>query len=334
MKKRVSIKNIAESLGISTATVSLVLSGKATHGRVSEEITKKIKETAKSMNYMPNGLARSLRVGHTNTIGLIVADISNPFFGVLALHIQEKAEELGYTVIIVNTNEDDKRMGKLIDILKSRQVDGYLIIPTEHSDIEIRELLNNKVPLVLIDRYFPHIQANHVVIDNYKASFEATQLLISKNCKSICLFTYRSDLQHIVERKNGYRDALLKAGLYNEENMFEVNYTSITKDITSTINQILTKNKNIDGIFFTTNSISIIGIKELLTHGVKIQEDIQVVCFDKSDAFDFMNISIPYVSQPIANMGRKAVDVLIKQITNQEPDLDSVIYKLSATLIQ
>ena len=334
MKKTVSIKNIAETLGISTATVSLVLSGKATNGRVSEEITRKIKETAKSMNYMPNGLARSLRVGRTNTLGLIVADISNPFFGLLTLHIQEKAEELGYTVIIVNTNEDDIRMGKLVDILKSRQVDGYLIIPTEHGDIYIKELLANKVPLVLIDRYFPDIQTNHVVIDNYKASYDATRLLIHKDCKNICLFMYKSNLQHIVERKNGYCEALKKEGLYNENYIYEINYNNIEKDIADAVDKIVKSKKKIDGIFFVTNTISIIGIKELLRHGVKIQKEIQVICFDKSDAFDFMDVSIPYVSQPVAGMGKKAVEVLVNQITKKEPDLDSVIYKLSAKLIQ
>lgn len=334
MKKKVSIKNIAESLGISTATVSLVLSGKASGGRVSEEIAAKIRETAKAMNYMPNGLARSLRMGRTNTIGLIVADISNPFFGQLALHIQEKAEELGYTVIIANTNEDDLRMGKLIDILKGRQVDGYLIVPTEHGDEYIKELQENKAPLVLVDRWFPNLQTNNSIIDNYKASYDATRLLIDKGCCNICVFVYKSNLQHIVERKNGAIDALKQAGLYNEKLIFEVSYTSITPDIATAINKILTSNTGIDGMFFTTNSISLIGIKELLNNGVQIQKQIQVVCFDKSDAFDFMDVSIPYVQQPIAAMGRKAVEILIYQITGTEQEAGVMIFKLPATLVQ
>ncbi len=334
LKKKVSIKNIAESLGISTATVSLVLSGKTVEGRVSKEIASKVRETAKSMNYLPNGLARSLRVGRTHTIGLIVADISNPFFGVLALHVQEKAESLGYTVIIANTNEDDVRMGKMVDILKSRQVDGYLIVPTEHGDQYIMQLVENKTPFVLIDRHFPHIQTNNVIIDNYKASYDATKLLISKGCKNICLFVYKSNLQHIIERKSGYCDALTKAGLYKDEYLFEVDYTNITEDINNGIQRILSQENLIDGIFFTTNSISIIGIKELLHKGVEIQKQIQLVCFDKSDAFDFMDITIPYIRQPIAGMGRKSVDILVDQITKKEPDTDLIMCKLSAKLIE
>lgn len=334
MKKRASIKSIAESLGISTATVSLVLSNKATNGRVGDEMAKKIRETAKSMNYMPNGLARSLRVGHTNTIGLIVADISNPFFSALALHVQKKAEELGYTVIIANTNEEDQRMGKMIDILKSRQVDGYLIVPTENGEPYISDLLDSKVPLVLVDRCFPHLHTSNVVIDNYGASYNATKLLIEKGCRNICLFIYKSNMQHIVERKNGYCDALKKAGLYREEYLFEVDYFHINEDITKGIDHILSLGNQVDGIFFTTNTISIIGIKDLLNRGVKVQEDMQVVCFDKSDAFDFMDITIPYVLQPIASMGRQAVDILVNQITRKEPDLALLVCKLSAKLVE
>lgn len=334
MKKKVSIKNIAESLGISTATVSLVLSGKASGGRVSDEIAAKIRETAKAMNYMPNGLARSLRMGRTNTIGLIVADISNPFFGQLALHIQEKAEELGYTVIIANTNEDDLRMGKLIDILKGHQVDGYLIVATEHGDEYINELQDSRVPLVLVDRWFPNLQTNNVIIDNYKASYDATRLLIEKGCRNICLFLYKSNMQHILERKNGASDALKQAGLYNESLIFEVNYTHIDHDIDQAISKILTSKTQVDGMFFTTNTISLIGIKQLFNNGVDIQKKVHVVCFDKSDAFDFMDVSIPYVQQPIAAMGRKAVEILIYQITGKEPEAGVMIFKLSASLIQ
>ncbi|MDH6306553.1 LacI family transcriptional regulator [Parabacteroides sp. PF5-5] len=335
MKKRVSIKSIAESLGVSTATVSLVLSGKAAEGRVGKEISEKIRETAKSMNYLPNGLARSLRIGRSQTIGLIVADISNPFFGTLSLYIQEEAEKFGYTVIIANTNESSTKMGEMIDILKSRQVDGYIIVPTEDGDSYITQLVESNKPLVLVDRYFPNIQTNNVIIDNYRASYDATRSLLNNGCKHICLFMYKSKLQHMIERKKGYHDALAEVNRFDEEFLFEINYANIAEDIASSVKKIVSMKKTIDGIFFTTNSISIIGIKELLNHGIEIQKQIQIVCFDKSDAFDFMNITIPYVRQPVAKMGRTSVDLLIDQITNHgDNEADLIMCKLSAKLIE
>ncbi|GHT34248.1 LacI family transcriptional regulator [Bacteroidia bacterium] len=335
MKSRVSIKDIAEALGVSTATVSLVLSGKAEEGRVGKDIAEKIRETAKSMNYQPNGLARSLRIGRSQTIGLIVADISNPFFGILALHIQEEAERHGYTVIIANTSENDQKMGKMIDILKSRQVDGYIIVPTEHGDVYITQLLETKTPLVLVDRYFPQLQTNNVIVDNYKASFDATELLVNYGCKRIALFIYKSALFHMQERKNGYCDAMKKAGLYSQELIYNtIDYAHINEDIVNGIRKLLSETNAVDGIFFATNSISILGIKELLNQKVELQKQIKIICFDKSDVFDFMKNSISYVIQPIAGMGRTAVNILIEQITKEESDFDFVMCKLSTKLVE
>ena len=110
---RVSLKTIADLLGVSTASVSIVLSGKDIKGRVSKETSKRILETAKELNYIPNTLAKGLRMGSSKTIGLVVADISNLFFGTLALYIQECAEKEGYAVIIVNTNEKLRDMKKM-----------------------------------------------------------------------------------------------------------------------------------------------------------------------------------------------------------------------------
>jgi LacI family transcriptional regulator len=333
VRKRVSIKSIAEELGISTATVSLVLSGKAAKGRVGKDIAEKIKKTAKLMNYQPNGLARSLRIGRSQTIGLIVADISNPFFGILALHIQEEAERHGYTVIIANTSEDDQKMGKMINILKSRQVDGYIIVPTEHGDVYISQLLETKTPMVLVDRYFPNIQTNNVVVDNYKASYDATELLIKNGCKRIALFIYKTNLHHMQERKDGYCDAMKKASIYSPELIYAIDYFHINNDIVESIRTLLTDTNVIDGIFFATNSMSILGIKELQNQGIEIQKQIKIVSFDKSDIFDIMKNSISYISQPIAGMGRKAVNILIEQITKQDPNIDQVMCKLSAELV-
>ncbi|MCC8132904.1 MAG: LacI family DNA-binding transcriptional regulator [Tannerellaceae bacterium] len=333
MSKRASIKSIAEKLGISTATVSLVLSGKAENGRVSKEIAEKIKETAIAVNYQPNGLARSLRIGCSYTIGLVVADISNPFFGQLAFHIQKEAEKYGYTAIIVNTNEDDVKMGKIMDILRSRQVDGYIIIPTENGDRYIRPLVEQKTPVVLVDRYFPHISTSNVIVDNYKSSLEATQLLIRQGCKRIASFVYLSNLQHMVERKKGYCDAMQKADMYDPQLLFEIQYDRIEADIVECMDNIFNEQETVDGMFFTTNSISILGIRELVKRDILIQEQIKVVCFDKSDAFDFMKHPFPYIKQPVARMGERAVELLIGQISGKSPDRENIQCQLATKLI-
>lgn len=331
--KRTSIKNIAEKLGISNATVSLVLSGKHKDGRVGAELAEKIVRTAKEMNYQPNALARSLRVGSSQIIGLIVADISNLFFSSLAFHIQEEAEKYGYSVIITNTNESVKKMDDVIHIFRNRQVDGFIIVPTEGSEKYVQDLVNDRIPLVLIDRYFPFVPTNYVVIDNYRAALDATRILIERKCKRIAMITYKNVLPHILERKSGYIDALTYSGMADAICVKEIRYSHMEDDISKAIRELLCQEDKIDGIFFSTNTISLSGIKSLMNEGVDISKDIQVVCFDKNEAFELMSISIPYVLQPIADIGKKAVEVLINEIkTKKSENKEIVNLKLPATI--
>ncbi|MDR1666703.1 MAG: LacI family transcriptional regulator, partial [Bacteroidales bacterium] len=328
---RVSIKSIAEVLGVSTATVSLVLNGKEKEGRVSKDVAEKIRLKAKEMHYEPNNLARGLRMGCSQTIGLIVADISNLFFANLAFHIQEHAEKYGYSVIITNTNESDLKLEKMVNVLKSRQVDGFIIVPTEHGMPYVETLVKRNIPTVLVDRNFAEIKAGAVVVDNYHASAKAVKSLIRQGCRNIGLIIYKSRLQHMRERKRGYIDAITEHGFYNPDFVKEINYSTISNDIPIAIESLLLKENRIDGIFFATNTLSMLGIKQLMNMNRRIPEDLKVVCFDKSDAFDFMDIPIPYIFQPLPEMGRIAVELLVEQI--KEPSGERKCVELQASLV-
>jgi len=314
---RVSIKDIAQELGISTASVSLVLNGKEKEGRVGKVLAEKVRQKAKEMNYEPNNLARGLRMGCSNTIGFVVADISNVFFANLAFHIQEQAESLGYSVIITNTNESNFKMEKMINVLKSRLVDGLIIVPTEHGNACIEDLVKKKMPVVLIDRYFPKIQVNSVVVDNYNASRQAIEILINQGCRKIGVIIYKSTLQHMADRERGCIEMLKKHGIYEPALIKEIDYVNISEDIAISIERLLSKENKVDGIFFATNTLSMLGIRQLLEANIKLPDDMKVVCFDKSDAFDFTTIPIPYIQQPIPEMGKIAVELLIEQIKKQ-----------------
>lgn len=311
---RVSIKDIAQKVGVSNATVSLVLNGKEKEGRIRKEVAQKVLQAAKELNYEPNNFARGLRMGRSNTIGLILADISNSFFAHIAFYVQEYADKYGYSVIITNTNESGDKMGKMINVLKSRQVDGFIIVPTEDGEKDIRELIDQKTPVVLLDRYFPNLPINQVIVNNYHASFEAANLLVDSGCKNIALLIYNNKLAHMTDREKGYKEALIKRDYFKPELIKKITYNTIEQDISAAIQSLLSEQPRVDGIFFATNTISAIGIKELLKQQVRIPDDMKVVCFDKNEAFDFMPFHIPYVQQPIQEMSRKSVDILMEQI--------------------
>lgn len=328
---RVSIKNIAEKLGVSNATVSLVLNGKEKEGRVGKEMTEKIRAMAKELEYEPNNLARSLRIGRSQTIGVIVADISNLFFANLAFHIQEYAEKFGYSVIITNTNESDLKMEKMVNVLKTRRVDGFIIVPTENGETNIIDLVKRNIPVVLLDRYFPSINVSSVAVDNCNASRKAIENLIKQGCKNIGLVIYKSSLQHMMERKRGYVEVLQEHNIYNPALVKEISYTVIGNDIEIAIESLLSKGNNVDGIFFATNTLSMLGIKRLMNLRIDIPNQMKVVCFDKSEAFDFASIPIPYIQQPIPEMGRKAVELLIEHI--EEKTVKDKHIELQSSLI-
>lgn len=320
--ERVSLKVIARKLGVSAATVSLVLNGKNKNGRVSKEMSQKIIEKATELNYVPNSLAKGLKMGHSKTVGLIVADISNVFFGALALHIQNYAEKEGYTVVIGNTNEKLEELKKMISFLNSRQVDGLIITPTEGSEKLVQQLIDHKKPLVLVDRSFPELNVSSVLIDNYEISYRSTQELIRRGCKNPAFISYKQDQYHTNERKRGFEEVVKSMGMYDVNNIKEVRYLHLMSDMNRAVLELIESKKKIDGIFFATNSISIAGLKSLFKHNLIIQKDIQVMCFDESETYDLLPFSIPFIKQPIEEIAKKALQQLLYQIENKSTDVE------------
>ena len=330
MKKRVSIKDVAKSLGVSPASVSLVLNGKGKEGRVSEVLAEKIRNEAKALKYKPNSFAKALRSGCSETIGLIVADISNPFFAHLAFHVQENAEKYGYSVIITNTNEKSEKMERNISILKSRQVDGFIIIPTEYGEKQIEKLVEEKYPVVLLDRCFKGIDVSYVVVNNFQASMEATNLLLNMNCKRIAHVNYKYRIPHTQARKEGYIAAMTNRGLFDPKLIKEVDFWTMESDTQNAVMELVSGTEKIDGFFFASNTIAVNALKKMIALKLDIPKDIKVVCFDKSDFFELFNYSIPYIQQPIPEMGKRAVELLINKIT--QPETPNVYEELQTKL--
>ena len=209
MARKTSLKDIASEVGVSTALVSYVLNN-LKEGRISKEIAQKIREAAQRLNYRPNQIAKSLKTNKTFTIGLIVADISNPFSSTLARIVEDEANKFNYTVIIGSSDENQQKSAKLIDTLLNRQVDGLIISPPADSEAQMTELKNQDIPFVLLDRYFPSVKTNYVALNNHAAALMATEHLIDSGCRRIGMINYKTRLFHLQERKRGYLTALKK----------------------------------------------------------------------------------------------------------------------------
>ena len=320
MKKKVSLKDIAQEAGVSTALVSYVLTNKEEKARVGQEMAKKIRKIARKLNYQPNHIARSLKSGRSDTIGLIVADISNPFFANIARTIEDEAKRNNYTVIFGSSDENVDKSRDLINVLLNRQVDGLILIPTEGSEQQIKNLQNQNVPFVLIDRYFPDIPASHISINNYESAFNAVTHLIKMGRQQIGMIAYKTALHHISERKRGYTEALGE----KKSQMKLARYAHLKEDIKLAIDQLLKARKPADAIFFATNSLAIEGLKYINELGIRVPEELAVVSFDESEAFDLFYSPVTYVRQPILEMGKTAVRVLLDQIKDADKPAELV----------
>lgn len=313
MAKKVSMKDIANKVGVSTALVSYVLNGLEKERRVGAEVVEKINQAAIDMNYQPNQIARSLRKGKTNTIGLVVADISNPFFGQLARVIEDEAAKVNYTVIFASSDESCAKSTSLMEILLNRQVDGLIITPTEGCSSQIRLLINRNIPFVLLDRYFPGIAANHVVLNNYEATYSAVNCFVSNGYKKIRMVAYKSKLVHMQERIRGYEEAMRDNGLVDELVVKKVRYNHSKSDMQKIMDDLLSE-KKMNALLFATNALSISGLYAITKNKVKVPDEVAVIGFDGHEVFDLFQPPITYIKQPLEVMGKESVKILLEQI--------------------
>jgi LacI family transcriptional regulator, galactose operon repressor len=313
-EKKTLLKDIADKVGVSTALVSYTLNNLEKEKRVGAEIAKRIREVARELNYTPNQIAQSLRKGSTKTIGLIVADIANPFFGSMARFIENEATSMGYNLIIGSTDEDSVKSAALVETLINRQVDGFIIVPSDNCENQIKNLVQNKVPLVLVDRNIPGITASFVMLDNYKASFDAVSHLIQSGRKRIGMIAYKSSMTHMDERIRGYSEAMEMNGLKNNILVREVRHINIENDVQNAMDEMISPKNKIDAVLLATNQLSLKGLYFLMKNNIKIPEELGVVGFDENEAFDFFYAPLTYIKQPINEMARESVRILVDQI--------------------
>ena len=312
--KRVSLKDIAVKVGVSTALVSYVVNGQEKEMRVGAEVVKKIRQALKEMNYVPNYVARSLKYGKTQTIGLVVTDIANPFFSSMVRCVEDEASRYGYTVIIGSSDENCEKSRHLVETLLNRQVDGIIIVPTDGCHDYVEALVNEDFPLVMVDRYIPELSSNHVVLDNFKASYDAVQYLIKKGYKNIGLIAYKMNLIHMKERIRGYEEAIKTKGM--TRNVWNIRYDYVNQDIEKVLQSIYNNRveKKIDALIFATNMLSMAGLYKIQELNLRVPEDIALIGFDGNESFDFFYSPLTFVKQPVNEMGKEAVRILVDQI--------------------
>lgn len=316
-KSSISIKTIAADLNISTTTVSFVLNGKAREKHISEELSQKVLDYAEKLNYKPNLIARSLRTGKSNTLVLMVEDISNDFFAKLARIIEEIAYNKGYKVIFCSHENDDKKFEELISYFQFRLVDGFIIVPSSGIHDTIERMIEDNTPIVLVDRYFEDISCNIVVIDNKEASYTATKHLVTNGFKNIAFITVDMDQTQMQDRLQGYEDAVKESGLQSFvlRVPFEIAREDKGKNL---IYDFISQKPEIDALFFATNYLTQSGLEILNIKNPLFISQLGLVAFDDNEYFKIYNPSITAVAQPLLDIGTETMRLMISLLKRKD----------------
>lgn len=306
----VTLNDIANKAGVSVSTVSRVLNNKTKKYRISEETESLILKAAKKLNYRPNQLARGLRLKKTHTIGLIVPDISNPFFAHVTRIIQTHAYRAGYSLIVCNTDEDIETELEQVELLISKGVDGFIVMPVGTTFSHIKKLMDDYIPLVLLDRSFDDLDTSSVVVDNYTGAYKATEYLISMGHSKIAVIQGLPDTYTNNARLKGYLDALKDGGIEVDRNYI------VGKDFRKENGYIETKillglEQPPTAIFTTSDLITLGALEAVSEEKLTIPEDLSLVSFDDVDFAPFLFAPLTAVRQPKEIMGEVAVKLLI-----------------------
>lgn len=311
--KRVTLKDIAKLANVSETTVSLVLNN--TPSRISEAKKEEIKKIAKDLNYRPNYVARSLSTNRTQTIGLIIPDIENPYFSSFSKHIEDMLRKNGYLVLLVNSDDKFENDRSLIRDLLGRQVDGLIIVPSLESygmstDINA-DLKSIKKPYVLVDRIFENISTNQVAYDNEYGGYIATKHLINQGCTNIVCFTGSLLSFSGRQRYEGHLRALREANLpILKENRYEGDYRYETG---YNFGKKVLQRHDVDGVF-SCNDLMAYGLLKAMREAQISRDDLKIVGYDNLKQSEMFGITLTSVSQDIYLLAEAACKQLLQQI--------------------
>ncbi len=313
-KKHASLQDVASYVGVSTSLASFVLNGKGHLHRVSEEMIDKINSAAKELNYQPNIFAKSLREGKSRVIGVVLSDISNPFFSSLARCLEDEAEMKGYSIFFSSSDENHSRAENQISRLLSRGVDGLVFVPCENSESTVRAVLSTGKPIVLLDRYFPEIHCNYVSLNNKEVSRSAVLELLNNGFSHPGIIAYDTSLQHMRDRIAGYESAMKDSGKESEISVISIKESSLRSSMPEVLERFI--ESGVDSVLFATNNITTVALMCIKERGICVPDKLGVIGFDGGQAFELFNVPISYIEQPIALMAKKVIEIIMDEINH------------------
>lgn len=308
---KVTIKEVGERAGVSSATVSRVVGN---YGYVSEKTRRKILAAIRELGYKPNAIARSMVTKSTQTIGLIITDITNPFFAQLVRGVEEVTWQNGYSLILANTDEDLRREQAMVTTLQEKRVDGLIVVPASSKPAgHLTNLLEEGTPLVLLDRAVTGCAVDVVMVDNEGGAYQAVAHLIGQGYRRIGMIVDNLEITTSLERMAGYRRALQDAGILIDESLARSCQFS-QQSAYALVSEML-KSPNPPTALFTANNFMTLGALQAIQEaGLSIPRHIGLVGFDDLAWIGLNNPGLTVVAQPVLDLGRVAAQRLLARM--------------------
>jgi LacI family transcriptional regulator len=309
-----TIKDVAAAAGVSPATVSRVLNLKED---VNDDLRRRVLTAVTDLGYRRNGPARSLRTRAAMVLGIIISDITNPFFTALVRGVEDRAQLAGYSVVLANADEDVAKEARYLEVAAAEQMAGVLLSPASSQLTSIGVLTERGIPVVTIDRRLPAADIDTVTFNNRQATLEAAQHLIAQGCKRIGFVAGPVETTTGASRLAGFRAALRAAGRPLDPAL-TVYADFRTEGGFAATRQLLQMRNRPDGLLISNNLMTVGGMQAIAEARLEVPRDIAVVGFDDANWATALRPPLSVVTQPTYEIGRTAAELLLRRIAGEK----------------
>ncbi len=314
------LKDVANKAGVSIATVSRVINNAP---NINDETRFRVQQAMKAMDYRPSRIAKRLRSKSSqgNLIGVVVPDISNPFYIDVLSGIDDFMHGHDFLMITCNFSQNEEKERLYIDALVSESVDGLIVAPAHEEDEKVKALEKENIPFVCIDRGLKNVNADLVLVDNEKGAYEAVSFLLNQEYKKIAYISGLIRIPTSRHRENGYRRALEEFNIPFRDELVKYGDSSMKSGI-DLARELLSQENRPDALFTGNNLITLGALQTIAEFGLKIPEDIGIIGFDDMVFSSTLNPPLTAVRQPAYEIGRRAAELLYQRI--KEPNRPNV----------
>ena len=308
-----TLKQVAEKAGVSVSVASRSLNGHAKTYRISDATVSRVKEAADKLDFRPSQTARSLRLKKTGLVGVVVPDLSNPFFASISQSIALSAEAEGYSVIVADSREETEHEIRLLQQLEDRQVEALVVCPVGTQSTHLQQINEGGTPVVLADRTFPECDLVQVTSEHRAGAVKATRLLTAKGHRVIGVLQGLPGTLPNDQRLSGHAEALKESGVVLDQSLIRGNNFTEASGFDSA-KKLLTDRPDITALFAFSTPNAMGALRAANESGRHVPQDLSIVGFDDSPYADLMNVPLTTVCQDVDKIGQIAADLALRAV--------------------